>query len=74
MRHVFGLLVLSGPEELVDLAKRVRKADMELHAHRWELDPGGSLGSGLPPKVLTAVRQFDDALEEFAREARKHVS
>jgi hypothetical protein len=73
MRHVFGLLVMSGPDELVDLAKRVRTADMDLHSHRWELGEDNTFSRGLPPQMLIAVRAFDDAVEAFARAARTHA-
>lgn len=73
MRQIFGLLVMSGPEELVELAKQVRKAEMQLHAHRRELNPDDASSGGLPPEVLATVRAFDEAIEEFARTARKHA-
>lgn len=73
MRQVFGLLVMSGPEELVDLARQVRKAEMKLHDSRLELDPDGTFTDVLPPQMLAAVREFDDTVLTFARAARKHA-
>ncbi|TYK47193.1 hypothetical protein [Actinomadura decatromicini] len=73
MRQIFGLLVMSGPEELVEQAKRVRMAEMQLHAHRRAVNSDDASSGGLPAEVLAAVRAFDEAIEEFARAARKHA-
>ncbi|MCR6489868.1 hypothetical protein M8542_44360 [Amycolatopsis sp. OK19-0408] len=41
MRSPLGLLVMSGPDALVDAANEVRGKDMQLHHVRHELDEGG---------------------------------
>lgn len=75
MRSLLGLLVMSGPDELVDAAKDVRKQDMELHHVRQEPDEGGKFDrSQLPPAVRTAVTALDRAIEDFALVARQHTS
>ncbi|MEV4145352.1 hypothetical protein AB0J40_16895 [Amycolatopsis sp. NPDC049691] len=74
MRSLLGLLVMSGPDELVDAAKDVRKKEMELHHVRHELDEGEFDRSQLPPVVRHAVTAADRAIEEFALVARKHTS
>jgi hypothetical protein len=75
MRSLLGLLVMSGPDELVDAAQNVRKKDMDLHHVRHELDEGGEFDRlQLPPVVRQAVVAVDRAIEEFALVARKHTS
>ncbi|MEV6640104.1 hypothetical protein [Amycolatopsis sp. NPDC051371] len=74
MRSFFGLLVMSGPDELVDEARNVRKKDMDLHHVRHELDEGEFDVIYLPPVVREAVLELDRAIEEFALVARKHTS
>ncbi|WP_439383588.1 hypothetical protein [Amycolatopsis lexingtonensis] len=74
LRALLGLLVMSGPDELVDAAKEVRKKDMDLHHVRHEEDEGGELDRSLPPVVRKAVTALDRAIEEFALVARKHTS
>jgi hypothetical protein len=75
MRSLFGLLVMSGPDELVEEAKNVRQKDMDLHHVRHELEEGGEFDRRfLPAAVRTAVTALDRAIEEFALVARKHTS
>ena len=75
LRSLLGLLVMSGPDELVDAAKNVRKKDMDLHHVRREPDEGGAFDRlVLPPVVRDAVVALDRAIEEFALVARKHTS
>jgi hypothetical protein len=75
MRSLLGLLVMSGPDELVDAAKEVRSKDMDLHHVRHEPDEGGEFDQfQLPPVVRKAVTAVDRAIEEFALVARKHTS
>ncbi len=75
MRSLLGLLVMSGPDELVDAAKEVRSKDMNLHHVRYELDEGAGFDRTLlPPVVRDAVVALDRAIEEFALVARKHTS
>lgn len=74
MRSFFGLLVMSGPDELVRGARKVRERDMDLHHVRHELDEGDFNVIYLPPVVHEAVTALDEAIEEFALVARKHTS
>jgi len=75
MRSFYGLLVMSGPEELVEQARVLRKKEMELHHTRLELDDDGKFDRRyLPAKVIKATGAFDRAIEEFALVARKHTS
>lgn len=75
MRAFYGLLVMSGPDELVEQANVLRKKEMELHHTRWELDTDGKFDRRfLPPPVREASSAFDRAIEEFALVARKHTS
>ena len=75
VRSLLGLLVMSGPDELVSAAKNVRKKDMDLHHVRHEVDEGAEFDRlRLPPLVQTAVVALDRAIEEFALVARKHTS
>ncbi|UOX88550.1 hypothetical protein MUY14_43915 [Amycolatopsis sp. FBCC-B4732] len=74
MRSFFGLLVMSGPDELVEQARHVRERDMDLHHVRHELDEGEFDVIYLPPVVHEAVTALDRAIEEFALVARKHTS
>lgn len=75
MRACYGLLVMSGPDELVEQANVLRKKEMELHHTRWELDDGGEfVRMYLPSAVREASAAFDRAIEEFALVARKHTS
>jgi len=75
MRSLFGLLVMSGPDEVVGAAKNVRQKDMDLHHVRHELEEGGQFDRLLLPAVVrTAVVALDRAIEEFALVARKHTS
>ncbi|MEU8635589.1 hypothetical protein AB0C38_25780 [Amycolatopsis sp. NPDC048633] len=73
MRSLLGLLVMSGPDELVGAAENVRQKDMDLHHVRHEPDESGE-PDGLPPAVRKAVTALDRAIEEFALVARKHTS
>ncbi|WP_410620587.1 hypothetical protein [Amycolatopsis sp. cmx-8-4] len=75
MRTFFGLLVMSGPDELVEQAKALRGKAEELYHTRFELDAGGTLIPMSPPEpVRTAASEFARAIEEFALVARKHTS
>ncbi|WP_410607574.1 hypothetical protein [Amycolatopsis sp. lyj-109] len=75
MRSLLGLLVMSGPDELVDAAKNVRKKDMDLHHVRHAPDDGGEFTRAvLPTVVREAVVALDRSIEEFALVARKHTS
>jgi hypothetical protein len=75
MRAFYGLLVMSGPDELVEQAKVLRKKEMELHHTRFALDDGGAfVRMDLPTPVREASAAFDRAIEEFALVARKHTS
>ena len=75
MRSLYGLLVMSGPDELVEAARNLRQKDMDLHDVRHELDEGRKFDRRfLPPGVRTAVVALDRAIEEFALVARKHTS
>jgi hypothetical protein len=75
LRSLLGLLVMSGPDELVDAAKDVRRKDMDLHHVRHEPDEGAEFDRlQLPPVVRKAVTALDRAIEEFALVARKHTS
>ncbi|WP_410675609.1 hypothetical protein [Amycolatopsis sp. cmx-4-68] len=75
MRSLLGLLVMSGPDELVEAAREVRRKDMDLHHVRHEPDDGGEFTRVvLPTAVRDAVVELDRAIEEFALVARKHTS
>ncbi|KDN18470.1 hypothetical protein [Amycolatopsis rifamycinica] len=74
MRAFYGLLVMSGPDELVEQANVLRRKEMELHHTRWELDDGKFDRRFLPTPVREAGAAFDRAIEEFALVARKHTS
>lgn len=75
MRAFYGLLVMSGPDELVEQANLLRAKEMELHHTRWELDDSGEFDRRfLPTPVREASAAFDRAIEEFALVARKHTS
>jgi len=75
MRSFYGLLVMSGPEELVEQARALRKKEMELHHTRLTLDDDGKFDRRyLPAVVISATGAFDRAIEEFALVARKHTS
>ncbi|MEA5358544.1 hypothetical protein VA596_03270 [Amycolatopsis sp., V23-08] len=75
MRSLYGLLVMSGPDELVEAARNVRQQDMDLHDVRHELDEDRKFDRRfLPAAVRTAVVALDRAIEEFALVARKHTS
>ncbi len=75
MRSLLGLLVMSGPDELVEAAKEVRRKDMDLHHVRHAPDDGGEFTRVvLPTTVRDAVVALDRAIEEFALVARKHTS
>lgn len=75
MRTFYGLLVMSGPDELVAQADVLRKKETELHHTRWELDDDRKFDRRfLPTPVRKASAAFDRAIEEFALVARKHTS
>ncbi|MEU5264821.1 hypothetical protein [Amycolatopsis sp. NPDC021455] len=75
MRSLLGLLVMSGPDELVDAAKDVRRKDMDLHHVRHAPDDDGVFTRVvLPTAVRDAVVALDRSIEEFALVARKHTS
>jgi hypothetical protein len=74
MRAFFGLLVMSGPDELVAQANVLRQKEMELHHNRFELDAGDFKRMVLPAPLRAASSAFDRAIEEFALVARKHTS
>jgi len=75
MRAFYGLLVMSGPDELVEQANELRRKEMELHHTRWELDDDKKFDRRfLPTPVREASSAFDRAIEEFALVARKHTS
>ena len=75
MRSFFGLLVMSGPDELVDQARVVRQRDLDLHVVRLEVEDGGGFDRmNLPSVVRKAAGAVDRAIEEFALVARKHTS
>jgi hypothetical protein len=75
MRAFFGLLVMSGPDELVEQANVLRGKEMELHHTRFELDADETFTRmNLPEPVRQASGAFDRAIEEFALVARKHTS
>lgn len=74
MRAFFGLLVMSGPDELVAQANVLRQKEMELHHTRFELDAGAFSRMVLPGAVRAASSAFDQAIEDFALVARKHTS
>jgi hypothetical protein len=75
MRAFYGLLVMSGPDELVEQANLLRRKEMELHHTRWELDDSRKFDRKfLPTPVREASAAFDRAIEDFALVARKHTS
>jgi hypothetical protein len=74
MRAFYGLLVMSGPDELVEQAGVLRKKEMELHHTRFEREAGEFDRMFLPPPVREASADFDRAIEDFALVARKHTS
>ena len=75
MRAFYGLLVMSGPDVLVEQANLLRRKEMELHHTRWELDDDEKFDRRfLPTPVREASAAFDRAIEEFALVARKHTS
>ena len=75
MRSFFGLLVMSGPDELIDQVRVLRKADMDLHHVRFELDSDGTFERKvLPPIVRRATTALDQAIEQFAVVARKYTA
>ncbi|MGW5720610.1 hypothetical protein ACWEVP_30865 [Amycolatopsis sp. NPDC003865] len=75
MRAFYGLLVMSGPDELVEQANLLRTKEMALHRTRWELDDDKKFDRRfLPTPVREASSAFDRAIEEFALVARKHTS
>jgi hypothetical protein len=75
MRSLLGLLVMSGPDELVGAAENVRQKDMDLHHVRYEEDEGAKFDRlSLPSAVRNAVTELDRAIGEFALVARKHTS
>lgn len=75
MRSFFGLLVMSGPDELIDQVRVLRKADMDLHHVRFELDSDGKFDRNvLPQKVRKATTGLDLAIEDFAVVARKYTA
>jgi hypothetical protein len=74
MRAFFGLLVMSGPDELVAQANVLRQKEMELHHNRFELDAGDFKRMVLPAPLRASSSAFDRAIEEFALVARKHTS
>ena len=75
IRAFYGLLVMSGPDELVEQANVLRKTETELHHTRWELDDDGKfVRMYLPTAVRQASAAFDQAIEDFALVARKHTS
>jgi hypothetical protein len=75
MRSLLGLLVMSGPDELVEAARGVRRKDMDLHHVRHDPDDGDEFTRVvLPAAVRDAVVELDRAIEEFALVARKHTS
>lgn len=75
MRSLLGLLVMSGPEELVAAARDVRRKDMDLHHVRHDPDDDGEFTRAvLPTTVRDAVVALDRAIEAFALVARKHTS
>ncbi|MGW3967009.1 hypothetical protein ACWED2_44835 [Amycolatopsis sp. NPDC005003] len=75
MRSFYGLIVMSGPDELVEQAKVLRKKEMKLHEVRRELDADRRFDPRyLPAAVIAATGGFDRAIEEFALVARKHTS
>jgi hypothetical protein len=72
LRRYLSLLVMSGPDELVALARRVREADGSLHDRRFDLDPDGSFDrTALPPTVRESAKALDRAIEEFAEAANR---
>jgi hypothetical protein len=73
LRRFLGLLVMSGPDELVDLARKVRDADRTLHDRRFDLDEDGVFNwLALPPTVSDATKELDESIEQFAQAARHH--
>ncbi|MGW4064874.1 hypothetical protein ACWEGE_41765 [Amycolatopsis sp. NPDC004747] len=75
VRSLLGLLVMSGPDELVEAAKEVRRKDMDLHHVRHAPDDDGKFTKVvLPRPVRDAVVALDRAIEEFALVARKHTA
>jgi hypothetical protein len=75
MRTVYGLLIMTGPDELVEQAKLLRKAEEDLHRTRFELDVGGEFRRmQLPAPVREATLACGQAIEDFARVARKYTS
>ncbi|MEU7782593.1 hypothetical protein [Amycolatopsis sp. NPDC049159] len=75
IRAFYGLLVMSGPDELVEQADLLRRKEVELHRTRWELDDDKKFDREfLPTPVRQASAAFDRAIEEFALVARKHTS
>ena len=75
MRSFFGLLVMSGPDELINQVRVLRKADMDLHHVRFELDSDGKFDRQvLPPIVRKATTALDSAIEQFAVVARKYTA
>lgn len=75
VRGFLGLLIMSGPDELIERARQVRELDTQLHDVRFELDPTGEFNRVyLPPVVREAAKRLDRAIEEFALVARKHTS
>lgn len=75
VRSLLGLLVMSGPDELVEAAKEVRRKDMDLHHVRHAPDDDGKFTKVvLPRPVRDAVVALDRAIEGFALVARKHTA
>jgi hypothetical protein len=75
MRAFFGLIVMSGPDELVAQVRVLRDKEMRLHHTRFELDADGKFNRPiLPPPVRAASVDLDRAIEEFAVVARRYTA
>jgi hypothetical protein len=75
MRSFFGLIVMSGPDELVAQVAVLRDKEMRLHHTRFDLDPDGVFHRPtLPARVREATVELDRAIEEFAIVARRYTA
>ncbi|MFI5615700.1 hypothetical protein [Amycolatopsis sp. NPDC051903] len=64
MRAFFGLLVMSGPDELVSQGRALQHQDMRLHDNRFVLDEGG--------RAAVHVLRAPDHDARSLRSARNH--
>ncbi|MEV3858128.1 hypothetical protein AB0J38_27835 [Streptomyces sp. NPDC050095] len=75
LRTSLSLLIMSGPEELITLAKEVNRSDKLLHDARFTLDVDGTFDRMvLPVEIVDGCRRIVVAIEAFAEAARKYTS